>query len=324
MTIKKAKKHQHNFLIVQKDVLEIKELSWAAKGLWAFLMGKPENWETNVKYLSKHFPEGRDFIRSRLKELQKFKVCKYVIKKNEKGEYSKGEYIIYETPYEEEIEEKTEETNDIQKKIPETDSQGPDSQGPGLQGPANTSPLISNEFKLSIESNKNTYTHSADASLSVSIPEFDFYGENKNCKLSKKEYDKLSKTMTQEELDYWIETIDLSVGQAGGQKAFQKKYKSQAKTHYFIILNWKRRRDEEGKPAGKPKGSSLSNKEYAQKLKENYSVMLRQKYLRVEFSNDYLELIKEGCQAPSVCISYEDKDFKRKLEDQLKRSKVMR
>ena len=70
----------------------------------------------------------------------------------------------------------------------------------------------------------------------------EFYGEHGNCKLTLEEYDKLKEKLGKEELDYWIETIDLEAEKQGVNK-FSKKYNS----HYATILSWKRMRKEQGR-----------------------------------------------------------------------------
>ena len=68
MSIIKIRKHENNFVILQKTVLEMPKLSWKAKGLWAYLLSRIDNWEVNVKHLKSHFPGGKDLVLGMLKE----------------------------------------------------------------------------------------------------------------------------------------------------------------------------------------------------------------------------------------------------------------
>lgn len=59
-----------NFTILRNTVLERRDLSLKAKGLWAFLMSKPDGWQTTVRGLQSQLQEGRDAVTTALKELE--------------------------------------------------------------------------------------------------------------------------------------------------------------------------------------------------------------------------------------------------------------
>jgi len=63
-------KHQDNYVIIQKSVLEDPNLSFKAKGLWAYCMSRPNHWEFHVSHLAKVSKEGRDAIYSAINELE--------------------------------------------------------------------------------------------------------------------------------------------------------------------------------------------------------------------------------------------------------------
>ncbi len=94
----KIRKHTQNFVILQKTVLELPNLSWKAKGLWAYLMSLPDNWSVSTEHLSKNFPSGRDMIRGTINELEKHGLCRKIRKRNEKGQIETVEYEIFEEP----------------------------------------------------------------------------------------------------------------------------------------------------------------------------------------------------------------------------------
>lgn len=83
---------------------------------------------------------------------------------------------------------------------------------------------------------------SSSSSKSKENKEKDSFGEHGNCKLTPEEHNKLLVKFGQDELSYWIETIDLEAEKTGVAK-FNKKYKS----HYATILSWKRMREEKGR-----------------------------------------------------------------------------
>jgi hypothetical protein len=59
-----------NFTILRNAVLNDEKLSLKAKGLWAFLMSKPDGWTTSVHGLMAQVKDGEASIRTALKELE--------------------------------------------------------------------------------------------------------------------------------------------------------------------------------------------------------------------------------------------------------------
>lgn len=108
------------FAVISIDPLEITTLSWKAKGLWSYLMTRPDNWQVSVAHLSKHFPSGKDSIRSGLKELEEHGLCTIEQRRNEAGSFSTLDYTIHEEPIE------------LKKCLPQTENPSP-----GFSAPAN-------------------------------------------------------------------------------------------------------------------------------------------------------------------------------------------
>jgi hypothetical protein len=87
------------YVMLNKKALEDPNLSWAAKGLWAYLMSRPDDWNVSVAHLCKIYNAkggGRDSIYSLLSELEKYGYCHKKQLKSEKGQFTKFEYIITE------------------------------------------------------------------------------------------------------------------------------------------------------------------------------------------------------------------------------------
>lgn len=59
-----------NFSTIRNDVLVRPDLSLKAKGLWAFLMSKPDNWKTDIRTLSRLVKEGKHAVGTALQELK--------------------------------------------------------------------------------------------------------------------------------------------------------------------------------------------------------------------------------------------------------------
>jgi hypothetical protein len=82
--------------------LNDEKLSFKAKGILAYLLSKPDNWQVRVGDLIKHSPEGRTSIYSGLKELKKYGY----LKKNPvriDGKIHHWESVVYEVPISPEI-----------------------------------------------------------------------------------------------------------------------------------------------------------------------------------------------------------------------------
>ena len=134
MIIRTSHNKDNPYVILNKKVLEIPDLSLKAKGLWAYLMSKPDNWTVRVSHLQKCMKEKRDALRSIINELIRFGLCSFEQPKDEEGKFLQREYVIYEEPI-------------LKKCLPKT----------GFPGPVNA-PLLSteNNKEKEIPSNEGT------------------------------------------------------------------------------------------------------------------------------------------------------------------------
>ena len=60
---------RENFTQISNDILSDKDLSLKAKGLYAFLCSKPDDWDFSYDGLSFQLQEGEKAIRSAVREL---------------------------------------------------------------------------------------------------------------------------------------------------------------------------------------------------------------------------------------------------------------
>lgn len=88
-----------NFVIVSRFPLEDSRLTLEARGLYAYLLAKPDNWQISLGHLSKCSPAGLDKIKRILKELLEFKYISKEEQRNSHGRFSSPTYTIYELPY---------------------------------------------------------------------------------------------------------------------------------------------------------------------------------------------------------------------------------
>ena len=95
MSVFRVKRHNSNFVMLHKGALENPRLSFKAKGLWAYCMSRPDNWEFKVAHLKKVSKEGEDAIYSALKELENEG---YLIKiqQNQGGKFGPVDYEMHE------------------------------------------------------------------------------------------------------------------------------------------------------------------------------------------------------------------------------------
>lgn len=61
---------QQKFTTVDNEPYLNADISWKAKGLIAYLLTKPDDWETNIEDLKKRSTDGKDSVKSGLKELE--------------------------------------------------------------------------------------------------------------------------------------------------------------------------------------------------------------------------------------------------------------
>jgi len=87
---------------IPNDLLNSANISFKAKGLYAYIQSKPDNWEFSAERISKQVKEGLPTVVSALKELEIFG---YLVRKrfqNNRG-FWVVDYILYENPSEENL-----------------------------------------------------------------------------------------------------------------------------------------------------------------------------------------------------------------------------
>jgi len=80
--------------IIPIELLNSKEISLKAKGLFAYIQSKPKDWKFSVDMIATQMKEGREAIRSALKELEEAGYLKRIPKRNEKNGFSGYDYIL--------------------------------------------------------------------------------------------------------------------------------------------------------------------------------------------------------------------------------------
>ena len=140
----RTKKTPGNFFQMHKQPIENADLSWKAKGILAYLMSKPPNWEIRMTDLVKHATEGRHAVRSGIKELEE---QGYVVRYREHDEET-GHFVwvhfVYETP-----------APESERSHPEDRKLTPSSENPSMDNPSMDNPSMDNLETNNNDSNNN-------------------------------------------------------------------------------------------------------------------------------------------------------------------------
>jgi hypothetical protein len=98
-TVVRVHKNKDNpYVMLNKQFLSDCRLSWRSKGLLAYLLSKPDDWQIMIVDLVKQSKEGRDAVYKSLRELESLT---YIVRNQErdlKGKMGKMVYIVYEQP----------------------------------------------------------------------------------------------------------------------------------------------------------------------------------------------------------------------------------
>ncbi|GAB9262140.1 DnaD domain protein [Ligilactobacillus animalis] len=114
------KLRQKNFTIVDNTVIDDTEISWKAKGVFLYLWSKSDEWQFYEVEVAKHAKDGRDSLRSALKELETKGYLRRTRNRNDKGQVTTSDWILSEKP----MLKKATQENPIQENdtLPSTDS----------------------------------------------------------------------------------------------------------------------------------------------------------------------------------------------------------
>lgn len=95
----RREKRENPFTQISRDTLQDKRLSWQARGMLAYLLSKPDGWQTNVWALVDESPSAkRDAVRGILTELKALGYIELIKVRNDLGQQDGVEYVIREGP----------------------------------------------------------------------------------------------------------------------------------------------------------------------------------------------------------------------------------
>jgi len=110
---------KNRYAITPNELLNNKEISLKAKGLFGFLQSKPDNWSFSIERIAKQTKDGKDGIRTAILELEKSKYLQRKPRKNSNGEWDGYDYILADKPLTENpttVKPTTENTHTLSKK----------------------------------------------------------------------------------------------------------------------------------------------------------------------------------------------------------------
>ena len=137
-------KERGDYFMMHKQPINNQELSWKAKGMLAYLMSKPTNWEIRTADLIKKATDGEDAVRAGLNELE---TAGYIVRKRENDAQGHIQWvcIVYETPAPEA--ERTHPKERRKTKVQSPYTENPTMDYPNMENPypTNNNPTNNNE-----------------------------------------------------------------------------------------------------------------------------------------------------------------------------------
>jgi len=88
-----------DYSVISNTALKDKRLSWKAKGLFAYLMSCPDDWNIYLKQLMDVSSDGQSSTTTALNELIEYQYITRERIKNQDGTFSGYDYKVYEIPY---------------------------------------------------------------------------------------------------------------------------------------------------------------------------------------------------------------------------------
>ncbi len=88
-----------DYTVLRNTALNDEKLSLKAKGLWAYLMSKPDTWDISISGSTSQLKESKDAVRAAFNELEeRGYLVRGKLLRNEQGKFYNESAILYETP----------------------------------------------------------------------------------------------------------------------------------------------------------------------------------------------------------------------------------
>ena len=209
MAIRRAKRDS-NFTMISNVGLKDNRLSFKAKGLLSYMLSLPDDWIFYESEIVNHATDGKQSVRTGMKELEKFGYLVKEQKRNSKGKFAKIDWVVSDEPI----------NGDTTTFQPSTTFPSTDNPSTDKRATDNRTLLSTNELSTNIQStDKDTAS-----------PKKSKYGDAENVLLTDEEYKKL-KDRFPSDYEERINNLSYYIASKGA------KYKS----HYMTILAWARK-----------------------------------------------------------------------------------
>ena len=209
MAIRRAKRDS-NFTMISNVGLKDNRLSFKAKGLLSYMLSLPDDWIFYESEIVNHATDGKQSVRTGMKELEKFGYLVKEQKRNSKGKFAKIDWVVSDEPI----------NGDTTTLQPSTTFPSTDNPSTDKRATDNRTLLSTNELSTNKQSTDKDTTS----------PKKSKYGDAENVLLTDEEYKKL-KDRFPSDYEERINNLSYYIASKGA------KYKS----HYMTILAWARK-----------------------------------------------------------------------------------
>lgn len=209
MAIRRAKRDS-NFTMISNVGLKDNRLSFKAKGLLSYMLSLPDDWIFYESEIVNHATDGKQSVRTGMKELEKFGYLVKEQKRNSKGKFAKIDWVVSDEPI----------NGDTTTFQPSTTFPSTDNPSTDKRATDNRTLLSTNELS----------TNKQSTDKDTASPKKSKYGDAENVLLTDEEYKKLKDRFPSDYKER-INNLSYYIASKGA------KYKS----HYMTILAWARK-----------------------------------------------------------------------------------
>lgn len=183
-------KKEKCYTVLDNTCLRDGTLSWKARGIMAYLLSLPEDWDIYLSEVETHATDGRDSLMSGIKELKDHGYIVVTKTRNSDGTFENIRYNIIENPGH-----------------PQTDF-------PYTDKPDTVKPITDNPQLLNTDLNKVLNKLSTD-NISPKPETRHRHGEYSHVLLTEQEYSKLLTDWGKEKLEHMIQVLDEGIEAKG-------------------------------------------------------------------------------------------------------------
>lgn len=94
--IRKAHNRENPYAQIARNTIQDKRLSWEARGMLAYMLSLPKDWEIIRKNLVEQSPAGLDAVQAILDELEQHNYLVKIHVQDEKGKFTGWDYFVFE------------------------------------------------------------------------------------------------------------------------------------------------------------------------------------------------------------------------------------